>query len=268
MLSSRGYGVLIDRDETSRFHLASDRRRHLEPRRRRPEPRLPRLRRADPGRGAERGSAPPPVASREAAAPWVYGPWFQTGQPNVIPLADEAAFIRTLRDGDAPVSAAETQMHYLPCGAQRNRADYIAARAEQFHRRRLRASRLLQPAALRLVLGGLRPGSRGRCPADRSRRPASRSAIRRSSAATAPPVSPRSRWRSSTSPRLAPRPSTRVWCARPTTPAMTAGWRTSASTPRRPPSRPTAPPARRCTTATRPTTTARCSGSPAGSSGR
>ena len=51
----------------------------------------------------------------------------------MIPLEDEARFVRTLRDGDAPVSAAETQMHYLPCGAQRGRSDYIAARTEQFH---------------------------------------------------------------------------------------------------------------------------------------
>ena len=132
VLSSRGYGVLIDRDETSRFHLASDR--------------------ADTWSLDVDGAAldlrvfggPTPADALrrftaatgrqpKAAAPWVYGPWFQTGQPNVIPLTDEAAFIRALREGDAPVSAAETQMHYLPCGAQRGRADYIAARTAQFH---------------------------------------------------------------------------------------------------------------------------------------
>ena len=132
MLSSRGYGVLIDNDETSRFDLArSDggtwtldvdggvlsMRVFAGP---------------DPAGALSRFSA---AVGRQppAAAPWTYGPWFQTGQPNVVPLDDEARIIETLRRGDAPVSAAETQLHFLPCGAQQGRADYIAARTKQFH---------------------------------------------------------------------------------------------------------------------------------------
>ena len=132
MLSSRGYGVLIDNDETSRFDLA----------------------RSDGAQwsldvdgdslGMRVFAGPRPAAALgrftaavgrqpAAAAPWTYGPWFQTGQPNVVPLEDEAQIIETLRTADAPVSAAETQMHFLPCGAQRGRADYIAARTKQFH---------------------------------------------------------------------------------------------------------------------------------------
>jgi alpha-glucosidase (family GH31 glycosyl hydrolase) len=68
-----------------------------------------------------------------SAAPWVYGPWFQTGQPNVIPLEEEARIIRTLREADAPASAMETQMHFLPCGAQRGLDDYERRRTREAH---------------------------------------------------------------------------------------------------------------------------------------
>ncbi len=132
LLSSHGYGVLIDRDETSSFDLAHD----------------------DPGRWSLEVEAstlalrvfagPEPAGALRrfsaavgrqppAAAPWSFGPWFQTGQPNTIPLDEEAEIIRTLRSADAPVSAAETQLHFLPCGAQVGKGDYIAARTRQFH---------------------------------------------------------------------------------------------------------------------------------------
>ena len=132
MLSSHGYGFLIDDDPTSRFDLAS----------------------ADPGAwsadvdgsqldiGVYAGPRPADALRRftqdtgrqpRSRAPWVFGPWFQTGQPNVVPLEDEAKIIKTLHDADAPASAAETQMHFLPCGAQQGLDDYIAKRTEQFH---------------------------------------------------------------------------------------------------------------------------------------
>ena len=132
LLSSRGYGVLIDNDETSRFDLA----------------------RARPDRwslAAESGSlsflvfaGPRPadalrrftaLTGRQprARAPWVYGPWFQTGQPNVIPPAEEASIIRRLRRADAAVSAMETQMHFLPCGAQRGLEAYERRRTARAH---------------------------------------------------------------------------------------------------------------------------------------
>ena len=93
-------------------------------------------------------SPPTPAASRVAAAPWVFGPWFQTGQPNTIPLDEEAGIIKKLRDADAPVSAAETQLHYLPCGAQQGLDDYLAKRTKQFHDAGLARPRLLQPDAV------------------------------------------------------------------------------------------------------------------------
>jgi alpha-glucosidase (family GH31 glycosyl hydrolase) len=133
LLSSRGYGVLVDRDETSRFRLASE----DEPGGWSVEVDAPALALrvfagptpADALRRftAATGRQPPPPA------PWTFGPWFQTGQPNRVELAQEAEMIRVQRDADAPVSAAETQMHFLPCGAHRDDPAYNAARTEQFH---------------------------------------------------------------------------------------------------------------------------------------
>jgi alpha-glucosidase (family GH31 glycosyl hydrolase) len=132
LLSSAGYGVLVDDDATSRYDLGRTRRgrwavtaegRSLALRifaGPRPADALRRFTRA-----TGRQPAPP--------APWAYGPWVQTGQPNVVPLDEEARIVRALRDADAPVSAAETQMHFLPCGAHRGREAYELARTAQFH---------------------------------------------------------------------------------------------------------------------------------------
>ena len=132
LLSSRGYGVLMDRFETSRFRLASEPgdawsaevdgaamtlKFFAGPR---PADALRRF-------TAATGRQPPPPT------PWTFGPWFQTGQPNRVELEQEAAMIKTQREADVPVSAAETQMHFLPCGAHRDDPAYNAARTKQFH---------------------------------------------------------------------------------------------------------------------------------------
>ncbi len=145
LLSSRGYGVLIDNDEESKFRLALDRadtwsaqvegsvlraRFFAGPT---PAQALARFTKAT-------GRQPPPPA------PWAFGPWFQTGQPNVIPLAEEARITRTLRGADAPVSAAETQMHYLPCGAQRGNEAYLRERNRFFHSQGLAHLAYFNPA--------------------------------------------------------------------------------------------------------------------------
>jgi alpha-glucosidase (family GH31 glycosyl hydrolase) len=132
LLSSRGFGVLVDNDETSRFDLRAGRRGSWSVGAEastlsvrvfggsRPADALRRFTRA-----TGRQPAPP--------APWTYGPWFQTGQPNVVPLEEEARIVRTMREADAPVSAAETQMHFLPCGAHRGREEYERERTRRFH---------------------------------------------------------------------------------------------------------------------------------------
>lgn len=125
LLSTRGYGVLVDNDEVSNFHLTSDRadawsvqasaanlrlRVFAGPR---PADVLRRL-------TARLGRQP------RAAAPWYFGPWFQPAKGH-----DEGNDLRTLRKADAPVSVAQTYTHYLPC------ADHIAkGRAQQRDRTR------------------------------------------------------------------------------------------------------------------------------------
>ncbi|MEO6495840.1 MAG: TIM-barrel domain-containing protein, partial [Solirubrobacteraceae bacterium] len=56
-----------------------------------------------------------------------------TGQPNVVSVEEEAQIAQKLRDADAPVSVAETQMHYLPCGAHRGNEALEQARTDSFH---------------------------------------------------------------------------------------------------------------------------------------
>ena len=129
LLSSRGYGVLVDNDETSRFVLRGrrwtvrveagrlDLRVFAGPR---PADALARFTAA-----TGRQPAPP--------APWAYGPWVQTGQPNVVPLEEEQRIFRTLRESDAPVSAAETHMRFLPCGVHRLNEAYERERTRRLH---------------------------------------------------------------------------------------------------------------------------------------
>ena len=132
LLSSRGYGVLAANDETSRFDLGRARRGRWSVE---VESRSLSLRLFAGPRPADALRRFTALTGRQPAsdAPWVYGPWFQTGQPNVIPLEEEAGIIRTLRQADAPASAMETQMHFLPCGAQRGLEDYERRRTRQAH---------------------------------------------------------------------------------------------------------------------------------------
>jgi alpha-glucosidase (family GH31 glycosyl hydrolase) len=111
LLSTAGYGVLVGNDETSYFRLGSSdpsawsveaqsTSLHLRfvagPR---PADALRRL--------TELTGRQPP-----AAAPWLFGPWYQpTG-------SDQLGQARTLRSADVPGSAVNTYLHYLPCGAQ------------------------------------------------------------------------------------------------------------------------------------------------------
>jgi sulfoquinovosidase len=125
ILSSRGYGVLVANDETAYHHLATERSdawsfevrgapEGMDPR---PAPRSLRFlvfsgpRPADALERFSRwvGRQPP------AAAPWVFGPWFQPGGS----VDDQVAQVVRLRERDAPLSVAQTYFHYLPCGGDR-----------------------------------------------------------------------------------------------------------------------------------------------------
>ena len=125
LLSSRGYGVLVDNDETVYHRLASDR----------PDawslevvgapvgvPLLP-----APARLKLRVFAGPRPADAlrrftkrvgrqpRVTAPWVFGPWYQPGGN----VATQLAQLENLRAADAPLSVAQTYLHYLPCGDSR-----------------------------------------------------------------------------------------------------------------------------------------------------
>jgi alpha-glucosidase (family GH31 glycosyl hydrolase) len=133
VLSSRGWGVLVDEDVTSRVRAAVGGSDRWEA-----EADGARLRfRVFAGptpAGALRRFTQSTGRQPEAQAPWTYGPWFQTGQPNVVPPEEEAMIVRAQRDAGAPVSVAETQMHHLPCGAHEGREEAERARTDAFHR--------------------------------------------------------------------------------------------------------------------------------------
>src|SRR5262245_29441124 len=141
LLSSRGYGLLVDNSEVSYFRLGTDVPGRwsfevaglpdgMDPR---PAPAKLRFR-------VFAGPTPADVLERftatigrqpEPVAPWVLGPWFQASGS----LDERVAQVRKLRDADAPLSVVQTYTHYLPCGShasqrERERALTAAMHAE------------------------------------------------------------------------------------------------------------------------------------------
>ncbi|MGI8460508.1 MAG: TIM-barrel domain-containing protein [Solirubrobacterales bacterium] len=129
LLSSSGYGVLVDNPETSYFRLGADSADSWS---------VEVVKAPEGETGAD--SAPPPdrialrfFAGPEPAdavrrltrstgrqpmpsAPWVYGPWYQADD-------DDFAELAKFRERDVPVSVLQTYAHYLPCGEQRTEAE-------------------------------------------------------------------------------------------------------------------------------------------------
>jgi alpha-glucosidase (family GH31 glycosyl hydrolase) len=126
LLSTAGYGVLIGNDETSYFRLGSAdasawsleaQSTHLDLRFIGGPAPADALRRLTELTGRQ-----PP-----AAAPWIFGPWYQpTG-------SDQLAQARSLRAADLPGSAVNTYLHYLPCGDQRGVESQQPAFTAGFH---------------------------------------------------------------------------------------------------------------------------------------
>ncbi|MCB0857986.1 MAG: glycoside hydrolase family 31 protein [Solirubrobacterales bacterium] len=129
-ISTRGFGFLGLNRETSRFQLGSERASEW-------------TYEADADHIAMRilsGPAPAVILRKmteqvgrqpKPKAPWVYGPWFQTGHQNTSP--GELGYIDILRDADAPVSAAETHMRYMPCGSDLGQESAEKARVAGLH---------------------------------------------------------------------------------------------------------------------------------------
>ena len=137
LLSSAGYGVLLDNTERSVFRLGSDRRDRwsaevdaagLELRvfaGPRPAGVLRRLTRTV-------GVQPRP------SSPAVFGPWYQ-------PRDDERTILARLQRDDVPLSLAQTYTHYLPCADQAGREAAERERVRAFHERGLAVTTYFNP---------------------------------------------------------------------------------------------------------------------------
>lgn len=156
LLSTAGYGVLVDNDDTSYFRLdgAGVEGWSVEgwsvevtgpPPGETPAPPPTELRLRvfagpDPAGALRRftaatGRQPPP------AAPWVFGPWFQpTGSP-----PEQRRQLALLQDAGAPVSVAQTYTHYLPCGGHRDRRELERAMVDAFHAAGLAVTTYVNP---------------------------------------------------------------------------------------------------------------------------
>jgi alpha-glucosidase (family GH31 glycosyl hydrolase) len=130
LLSTRGYGVLLSNLETSRFRLAAEDASQWSVEVDARELALRVFAGPTPARAVRRltekiGRQPKPFAA------WQLGPWVQTGHQNTEP--GELSYLEILRAADAPVSAVETHMRYMPCGSDQGRETAEQARTAAFH---------------------------------------------------------------------------------------------------------------------------------------
>ena len=98
----------------------------------------------------------PPGRQPTAAAPWFFGPWYQPHRRG----AERSTRSRRLREADVPASAANTYLHYLPCGDQRGHPRPSSRAHRRLPRARLRGHDLLQPDGLHRLPAGVRPSRR------------------------------------------------------------------------------------------------------------
>jgi alpha-D-xyloside xylohydrolase len=72
---------------------------------------------------------------RQPAPParWAFGPWYQTGHDNHVPIDEERRQAEVLRGAGVCVSAAETHCRYLPLGEHRGHEGSERARTELLH---------------------------------------------------------------------------------------------------------------------------------------
>ncbi len=125
VLSTSGYGVLVDGYETSMFDLAD----------RDPDSwtidvvsNTASLRVFTGATPAETlGHMTAAIGRQPApAAPWMFGPWWQ-------PADDDVSELAVLNAAGVPISAAQTFTHYLPCGDHVDRDADERARVERLH---------------------------------------------------------------------------------------------------------------------------------------
>jgi alpha-glucosidase len=135
VLSTRGYGVSVDQDDLSYVRLRADSPGSwsIEAEAERlcftvyagPSP-LDALRRYTAASGRQ-----------PAPARWFFGPWWQSGHDNHVPLAEEQRQVDAL--SGVPASAVETHCRYLPLGEDCGHEEEERARVAFFHCRGLAA---------------------------------------------------------------------------------------------------------------------------------
>ena len=137
LLSTAGYGVLVDSPETSLFRLGTDARAAWSVEVEAPELSLRVFAGPRPADVLRRMTA---RIGRQPPAPgaFVFGPWYQ-------PRDDEQAILAGLRRRDVPLSVAQTYTHYLPCESQAGRRDAERARVGRFHREGLAVTTYFNP---------------------------------------------------------------------------------------------------------------------------
>ena len=143
VLSTAGYGLLIDRDELSYVRLRTDAedRWSIEAEATRLDYRL--FAGPTPLEALERFTA---ATGRQPEVPrWFFGPWYQTGHANHVPPAEETRQLSVLRTAGAPMSAAETHCRYLPLGEDRGHEDEERERVAFFHAEGLATVSYLNP---------------------------------------------------------------------------------------------------------------------------
>jgi alpha-glucosidase len=155
LLSTRGYGVLVQTPQTSVWRLRAKRSWNVTV-----EANRLRLRVFGGPRPADvlrRMTAA--VGRQPVSAPYVFGPWYQpTG-------ADEQAVLAGLQRRDVPLSLAQTYTHYLPCEAQRDRREAERERVARFHEAGLAVTTYFNPMICTTHSRFGRPGTLLRNPA-------------------------------------------------------------------------------------------------------
>lgn len=131
VLSTAGYGLLVETDEVgyARFRTESEDRWSVETGARSLSWRMlpgPSALDALACLGRRTGRQPAPER-------WWFGPWYQTGHANHVPLEEEHRQLAALRQAGAAASAAETHCRYLPLGEDRGWEADERARTAHFH---------------------------------------------------------------------------------------------------------------------------------------
>lgn len=123
LLSSRGYGVLIDNDELSYHRVGSETPDAWSMEVESTEVRFRVFAGPTPAEALERFSA---AVGRQPSdyAPWFFGPWVQ---PDTHERIDE------LREADVPTSMSADFIHYLPDGQHEEREEQEREKTSAFH---------------------------------------------------------------------------------------------------------------------------------------